>query len=64
MLLLMLTAREGPLSSRRRRFTHTDHVPALRLKSPRGVAFVCLGVVVGAPHDVKTGGNAALLNRR
>jgi len=30
----------------------------------RPVAFVCLGVVVGAPHGVETGGNTAVLIRR
>ena len=64
MLLLMLTAREGPLSSRRRRFTHTDHVPRLPPKSLRGIVLVCLSTDAGAPHSVKTGENAALLNRR
>ena len=36
----------------------------LRLKSLHGVAVVCLGADAGACHGVKTGGNAALLNRR
>jgi hypothetical protein len=37
---------------------------ALRLKSLRGIAVVCLGADAGARHGVKTGENAALLNRR
>ena len=37
---------------------------ALRLKSLRGIAVVCLGADAGARHSVKTGENAALLNRR
>ena len=64
MLLLMLTAREGHLSSRRRRLTRTDHVPCCASKSLPGIAVVCLGFQAGARHSVKTGENAALLNRR
>ena len=64
MLLLMLTAREGPLSTDTDASLNTDRQPRSTLNSPRGVALVCLGVVVGAPHGVKTGGNAALLNWR
>jgi hypothetical protein len=37
---------------------------ALRLKSLRGLAVVCLGVDAGDRHSVKTGENAALLDRR
>jgi hypothetical protein len=36
----------------------------LRLKSLHGIAVVCLDAEVGARHGVKTGENAALLNRR
>jgi hypothetical protein len=63
MLLLMLTAREGRLSSRRQRLLNRP-TAALRLKSLRGIAVVCLGADAGARHGVKTGENAALLNRR
>ena len=59
----MLTAREGPLSSRRRRSLNRPGA-ALRLNSLRGIAPVCFGVTVGARLSVKTGENAALLNRR
>jgi hypothetical protein len=59
----MLTAREGRLSSRRRRSLNRPSA-ALRLNSLRGIAEVCLGVIVGGRHSVKTGENAALLNRR
>jgi hypothetical protein len=37
---------------------------ALRSKSLRGIALVCLGTDIGGRHSVKTGENAALLNRR
>jgi hypothetical protein len=37
---------------------------ALRRNSLRGIAVVCLADDAGAPNDVKTGENAALLNRR
>ena len=63
MLLLMLTAREGRLSSDADASLSRPRA-ALRLKSLRGIAVVCLGVDAGASHDVKTGENAALLNRR
>jgi len=63
MLLLLLTAREGCLSSNAAAWPNRPHA-ALSLKSPRGIAEVCLGVIVGARHSVKTGENAALLNRR
>ena len=63
MLLLMLTAREGRLSSRRQRLLNRP-TAALRRNSLRGIAVVCLADDAGAPNDVKTGENAALLNRR
>jgi hypothetical protein len=63
MFLLMLTAREGHLSSSRQRLL-TRPTAALRRKSLRGIAVVCLGTDAGARHSVKTGENAALLNRR
>ena len=62
MLLLVLTAREGRLSSRRQRFAHPANCRAYA--SQRGIAVVCLGTDAGARHSVKTGENAALLNRR
>ena len=64
MLLLMLTAREGALSSRRQRFALRPSAALLRLKSLRGIAVVCLDADAGARHGVKTGENAAPLNRR
>lgn len=63
MLLLMLTAREGRSSSKLQRFTHPANCRATP-KSLRGIALVCLGTDPGARHSVKTGENAALLNRR
>jgi len=64
MLLLILTAREGHLSSRRRRLTRTDHAPCCASKSLPGIAIVRLGFEAGARHSVKTGENAALSNWR
>jgi hypothetical protein len=51
MLLLSLTAREGRLSTDADASLQTGWVPALLLKSPRGIAVVCLGVEFGAPRD-------------
>jgi hypothetical protein len=42
----------------------TRPTAAPRRKSLRGIAVVCLGADAGARHSVKTGENAALLNRR
>jgi hypothetical protein len=42
----------------------TRPTAALRQKSLYGVAVVCFGVESGALHGVKTGENAALLDRR
>jgi hypothetical protein len=42
----------------------TRPTAAPRRKSLRGIVVVCLGTDVGARHSVKTGENAALLNRR
>jgi hypothetical protein len=63
MLLLMLTAREGALSSRRQRYVQPAECRAAS-QIAHGVAVVCLGAVAGARYSVKTGENAALLNRR
>jgi hypothetical protein len=63
MLPLSLTAREGRLSTDIDASPNTDYVPRTP-QIPRGIAFVCLGGEIGAPHGVKTGGNAALSNRR
>jgi len=63
MLLPLLTAREGRLSSNASASLKRPGA-ALRLKSPRGIAVVCLGAEVGARTGVKTGENAALLNWR
>ena len=63
MLLPMLTAREGRLSSSTTVSLNPPRA-ARRLKSPRGIAVVCLGVSAGVRHGVKTGESAALLNRR
>jgi hypothetical protein len=46
------------------RLRSTGKVPRCALKSVRGIAAVCLGADAGARHGVKTGENAALLNRR
>jgi hypothetical protein len=59
----MLTVREGRLSSRCQRLLNRP-TAALRRKSLRGGAAVCLSTDAGALHSVKTGDNAALLNRR
>jgi hypothetical protein len=59
----MLTAREGRLSSNANGSLNRP-CAALRLKSLRGIAVVCLGVEVGARAGVEAGENAALLNRR
>ena len=42
----------------------TRPTAAPRRKSLRGISVVCLGADAGARHSVKTGENAALLNRR
>ena len=63
MLLLLLTAREGLLSSNANA-SLTRPRAAPRLKSLCGIAVVCLGVEVGARSGIKTGENAALLFRR
>jgi hypothetical protein len=59
----MLTAREGRLSSEADASLNRPRA-ALRLKSLRGIAVVCLSAAAGARHCVKTGESAALLNRR
>ncbi len=64
MPLLMLTAREGRLSSSAIRFAESATGRAASLKSPRGIVVVCLGVDDSARDDVNTGESAALLNRR
>ena len=64
MLLFSPTAREDRLSSDNDAPRRTRITRRARLKSPRGSAFVRLGVEIGDPHDVKTGESAALLNRR
>ena len=61
MLLLMLTAREGRLSGNANASPNRPGA-ALRLKSLRGIAVVCLGA--DARHGVQTGENAAILTRR
>jgi hypothetical protein len=42
----------------------TRPTAALRRKSLRGLAVVCLAADTGGRHSYKTGENAAVLNRR
>jgi hypothetical protein len=62
MLMLALTAQEGYRVDTDASLNRPS--AALRLKSLRGIVAVCLGAAADARHGVKTGENAALLNRR
>jgi len=63
MLLLLLTAREVPQCADPRHRSEYDFT-GLPTSSPAATALVCAGARAGDDYGVKTGGIAALLNRR
>jgi hypothetical protein len=64
MLQFVLTAREGPTWRDTGQLAEPDSVAARASNPRRGSASVCLNSKTRVSNDVKTGENAALLNRR